>query len=66
MSEDEARTRWCPFSRVVKMQGDHPTDAEAYGQTRCIASNCMAWRWEAVGVLSPNNASGYCGLAGKP
>jgi len=69
MTEDEAKTKWCPhvrqsngykegFSKNRESSGA-PTDA------RCIASECMAWRW----IISPEkapNASGYCGLAGRP
>lgn len=47
-------------------------------ETRCIASRCMAWRWERVvepvdpatkfprvGVVK-RGERGYCGLVGKP
>ena len=30
MTEDEAKTKWCPFAKY---------DSE------CLASGCMAWRW---------------------
>lgn len=35
----------------------------------CIASECMAWRWnELVTAHEPisDKTPGYCGLAGKP
>jgi len=44
-------------------------------QVNCIASACMAWRWDpdqAVGEYHPDYVKtaarrrGYCGLAGKP
>lgn len=59
MTEDEARKKWCPF-----VMADNLTPA------LCIASECMAWRWDAgENVANPNRHNtdhGYCGLAGKP
>lgn len=80
MTEDEAKTKWCPFLRLAE------------GATRCRASDCMAWRqlgWVPVDMvraarkdhgLSFDEAvakvreqvsrepgeHGYCGLAGLP
>lgn len=84
MTEAEAKKRWCPFARVVQYAGDwHPPAAgnreamqafpdELNGATVCIASSCMAWRWETEpfpnhqpGETGPSAGSGYCGLAGK-
>jgi hypothetical protein len=58
VTEDEAKTKWCPFARyaVSRKVGDMRA-AEGlvvnrghYGSqefgTRCIASACMAWRNE--------------------
>jgi hypothetical protein len=54
VTEEEAKTRWCPFVRLTADgQGEwhvnrdpslpsSPGDTQAY---RCIASACMAWRW---------------------
>lgn len=44
-TEDEARTKWCPFGRARTA----PTQSVANrfedgGETRCIGSACMAWR----------------------
>jgi hypothetical protein len=55
MTPEAAQQRWCPFARAVIMQGDHPTRAEAYEQTRCVADHCMAWRWS----WSPEQAQRY-------
>jgi hypothetical protein len=69
MTEDEAKTKWCPFSDVADA-----TPAQAIvPATRCIGSACMAWRWQDVSgpYASVNEAMeeppyGYCGLAGRP
>ena len=38
------------------------------GEYDCIASKCMAWRWEWYDEDDPNEHSemGFCGLAGNP
>ena len=87
MTEDEARTKFCPFARIAHVSA--PTGGNRhYGGvgaeenlcmiTRCIASDCMAWRWrqEFTGTISNEDGGiagltidteiGYCGLAGKP
>jgi hypothetical protein len=59
VTEEEAKKKWCPFSRAV----------------RCLASECMAWRRFPQGENYSENLStgertylepvGFCGLAGK-
>jgi hypothetical protein len=69
VTEEEARGKWCPFARraafladfdgvtrsmtAVNRSGNLPDE-----DCRCIASDCMAWRWLAHG-----HDDGYCGLA---
>ena len=80
MTEDDAKTKWCPMAK-------HPL-GRATDLTRCIASDCMMWRpdWNQEGLaLNPLSedhpdfiegvndcevaeypTEGYCGLGGKP
>lgn len=53
LTEDEAKTKWCPFARVRGKYDDGPTSAfnrcppfdnALVPECRCIASECMAWR----------------------
>src|ERR1700742_1156348 len=53
MTEDEAKAKWCPFSRVVThgavINRDNPDDGQitnADAATRCMGRECMAWRWD--------------------
>lgn len=68
MTEDAARTKWCPFSSTGAYTDRGPMGAIAVNRDPrqevelaclCIASDCMAWRWRG-------HNSGFCGLAGKP
>ena len=56
MTEDEAKTKWCPMSRVAvfpaesiaytnrgkQIRAQETTVGQAHG---CTGSACMAWRW---------------------
>lgn len=68
MTEDEAKTKWCPFARIS--DGEPPTSVnrpEPYGDVpHCLGSGCMAWRWEVPDPATYKSAPGFCGLAGKP
>lgn len=45
MTEDEAKTKWCPFSAGGKKVERGATFIRS---PNCIGSACMAWRWSAV------------------
>ena len=68
MTEDEAKTKWCPQAAVTnasvatggasRVQYPDGKSLPAKG-SRCYASDCMAWR-------TTSSQHGYCGLAGRP
>lgn len=68
---DEAKEKWCPLSRIAFQGGtlNRPTYVTApslpesvrdtiHGATRCIATECMMWRW-----FDYRHSDGGCGLA---
>lgn len=70
MTEEEAKTKWCPQARVATYATDGDQMMTAANKTsggeirtgaRCIASACMAWRWSEA-----KRSEGFCGLAGAP
>jgi len=74
MTEEKAKTRWCPMVRIRECGQDSPatnkrTDATFYV---CMASGCMMWiHTDNESSPQPSNSSatlkflpaGYCGLA---
>jgi hypothetical protein len=80
VTEDQAKTKWCPFARyVIDAQTVFPTGNRFEGQETsqvpneaakgclCIASDCMAWRWRPVDLANGGQfGDGNCGLAGEP
>ena len=72
MTESDAKKLWCPMARAALTEGMAANRtasmgtgayADITGLTRCIASQCMAWRWRR---LNTGPDEGYCGLAGQP
>ncbi len=82
MTEDEAKTKWCPMIRFSLGEVAHYSNREevadaSNAKSRCIGSACMMWRishrmYSKIGADGfPTKDSneifeGYCGLAGKP
>lgn len=78
MTEAEAKTKWCPFSRCLTgddtggaVTVNRPFLPEIFGDgsklvgNNCIGSRCMAWRWHLdSGGWEREPPDGYCGLAG--
>lgn len=76
MTEEEAKLCWCPFVRFTSTPSDDfvPNRSEkSTDSTRCIASACMAWRWETETYEQRHTSMpgkrrsatvGFCGLAG--
>ena len=71
VTEDEAKTMWCPFVRHADVDiytfnrgggdnflNEHPNNQGSV--CNCIGSKCMAWRW------NPESGGGYCGMGGAP
>ena len=90
MTEDEARTKWCPHARLLTASerdrvepglpvgyNRHPsTVGVIFGAARCLASDCMAWRWSVTPIEAERAnadernsvkavATGFCGMAGR-
>lgn len=55
MTEEQAKTKWCPMIRAGthganyhvagNWRGDQITDVDEREYTRCQGSACMMWRW---------------------
>lgn len=72
MTEEEAKTKWCPFVRLGETAiGSTYNRCGPEASLYCIGSACMAWRWNerglrVIGSIPPPGGEGHCGLAGKP
>jgi len=74
VSEDKAKTMWCPHARVLETVNNENNEKSAPvavnritlhvgTQAYCIASQCMAWRQVDRGQTE---SMGYCGAFTKP
>ena len=78
LTEEEAKGKWCPFSRKAyrfsqgfesgPFSGACSFNRGGRQNCDCIASSCAVWQW--YDTLSNMKGSeiprGYCGLASKP
>ena len=75
MTEEEAKTKWCPMVRFVIGPDTATWQGVAYtnrcrglepATVTCIASDCMMWREDPTRKEVENGYhanNGYCGLA---
>lgn len=74
ITEKEAKKRWCPHARVMVDQDVEVSvnrsvrGGEPDPDCLCLASDCMAWRWESYRKLDDREGDrrGYCGAFGIP
>ena len=71
MTEEEAKTKWCPMSREIMWTDRHGNHFDQPVVTNiegvCRASDCMMWRWETkTHPVSRDTDTGHCGLGGTP
>jgi hypothetical protein len=75
MTEDESKTKWCPFFRQTDDLVTNRNDDKGWlGENgNCIGSDCMAWRRTSTETCVHGSrkieyevGNGFCGLAGNP
>jgi len=56
MTEDEAKTKWCPMTRAADSTENIPlvVNRTEVGDTDCIASECMWWVHEKSAWCHPD------------
>lgn len=77
LNEEEAMEKECRAGGYMPPTAPFSASGSAFsgsagGFPRCIASGCMAWRWEQLAEYAGgayagarNGTRGYCGMAGK-
>jgi len=76
MTEEEAKTKWCPMVRRVSqamssggvsvLAANRNGNGDIAAGSECIGSACMMFRWTLRSDSERSDEHGYCGLAGKP
>ncbi len=75
VTEEEARKLWCPMVRyqplpynwirtITQKRTSWLNTSATNTGSRCIASDCMMWRWLYADWDTEEKSTGYCGLAG--
>ena len=73
MTEEEAKTKWCPMARTSQGLGANGFNRIDEGKPSkdsfCMASDCMMWREQLIRIENTKSElirieeHGYCGLA---
>ena len=69
MTEEEAKTKWCPMARVMgsETSGNRLLDNTLTPGSLCIASACMMWTsWNDDDFTPSDPSLGTCGLKYAP
>lgn len=73
MTEDEAKTKYCPFILAGSNRFDYKNSHSEF--VKCKTSECMMWKWDRgqvhfegtddnkIKIDFDNPDNGYCGLA---
>lgn len=74
VTEEEAKTKWCPWTRVpietetlewvVGNRANQTGPGGLYKGSKCIASQCMAWRWAENRIPGAGQNCPDCGGRG--
>ncbi len=60
LKEEDAKKKCCP--EMTKIDKNEPIISDKI--IKCIASNCIMWRWKRS--VRESRTRGYCGLASEP
>lgn len=65
MTEQEAKTKWCPMVRTPSsaIENQNTGINRESAEFNCIASDCMLWVWDFYGSVPIDYPTvGHCGL----
>jgi hypothetical protein len=68
MTEEEAKTKWCPMVRNPSGYGAVNRGSPPGNNQNCVGSGCMMFRTLQLPAMphQSDRTEHYCGLAGKP